>query len=108
MCKRLRRHVPALLVAPKTSVRSAGVELELLPSDVAAALATLGDAGTRENASFSRPLSTSMLTSTPTDPGLHAIYTGFFLAHNLYRLRGLLLSDAPQRAGHLSPVEASL
>ena len=107
MCKRLRRHVPALLVAPKTSVRSAGVKLELLPSDVAAALATLGDAGTRENASFSRPLSTSMLTSTP---GLHAIYMGFFLAHNLYRLRGLLLFDALQRAGpgHLSPVEASL
>ena len=104
MCKRLRRHVPALLVAPKTSVRSAGVELELLPSDVAAALATLGDAGTRENASFSRPLSTSMLTSTP---GLHAIYMGFFLAHNLYRLRGLLLSDALQRAGHQSAVEAS-
>ena len=83
------------------------MKLELLKSDVAAALATLGDAGTRENASFSRPLSTSMLTSTP---GLHAIYKpeGFFLAHNLYRLRGLLLSDALQRAGHQSAVEASL
>ena len=44
------------------------VAVELDPEDVAdvgAALATVGDAGTRGNASFSCPLSTSMLNSTP-------------------------------------------